>query len=78
LVRVFTRGSSRGIFISATEFTESALQTCKDALAKMVVLLCSVDEIVMLLERYGDFKVILRKKLQAAIVDKKPYIKVIE
>lgn len=78
LVRVFTRGSSRGIFISATEFTEPALQTCKDALAKAVIFLCTVDEIVMLLEREGDFKGMLRKKLQAAVVDKKPYIKVIE
>jgi restriction system protein len=75
LVRVFTRGSSRGIFISATEYTEAALQTCKDALAKMVVMLCSVEEIVMLLERYGDLTDVLQKKLQAAIVDKKPYIK---
>lgn len=78
LVRVFTRGSSRGIFISATEFTEPALQTCKEALSKMVVFLCSVQEIVMLLERNGDLREIFRRKLQAAIVDKNPFIRILE
>jgi len=78
LVRVFTRGSSRGVFISATEYTDSALQTCKEALSKAVVVLCSVQEIVMLLERYGDLKELLHRKLQAAIVDKNPFRRILE
>ena len=77
LVRVFNRGSSRGVFISATEYTEPALQTCKDALSRAVVILCSVQEIVMLLERDGDLKELLHRKLQAAIVDKNPFTKVL-
>ncbi len=77
LVRVFTRGSSRGVFISATEFTEPALQTCKEALSKAVVFLCSVQEIVMLLERAGDLKELFRQKLQAAIVNKNPFIRIL-
>ena len=73
LVRIFTRDSSRGIFISATELTDAALQTCKDSLSKLVVFICTVKEIVILLESLGDMKTFLRKKLQAAIVDKNPY-----
>lgn len=76
LVRVFNRGSSRGIFISASEFTEPALQTCRDALSRAVVFLCTVQEIVMLLERAGDLKRLLRDKLHAAIVDKNPFRKI--
>jgi restriction system protein len=77
LVRVFTRGSSRGIFISATEYTDSALDTCKDALSKAVVVLCSVQEIILLLERYGDLGELLRQKIHAAIIDKKPFLKIL-
>jgi hypothetical protein len=77
LVRVFTRGSSRGVFISATEYTDPALQTCKEALAKAVVILCSVQEILMLLEHVGDLKELLRRKLQGAIVDKNPFTKIL-
>lgn len=77
LVRIFTRGSSRGVFISATEYTDPALQICKEALAKAVVILCSVQEIVMLLERSGDLKELLRRKLQGAIADKNPFTKIL-
>lgn len=76
LVRVFTRNSSRGIFISATEPTDAALQTCKESLTKAVVFICSVQEIVMLLENQGDLTNFLRQKLQAAIIDKNPYLKI--
>jgi restriction system protein len=78
LVRVFTRGSSRGVFISATDYTDPALQTCKDALSRSVVILCTVQEIVMLFERYGDLKELMRRKLQAAIVDKNPFRRILD
>ncbi len=77
LVRVFNRHSSRGIFISATEPTGSALQICKESLTKAVVFICNVQEIVILLENQGDLLTFLRQKLQAAIVDKNPYFKII-
>ena len=77
LVRVFNRHSRRGIFISATEPTGSALQICKESLTKAVVFICNVQEIVILLENQGDLLTFLRQKLQAAIVDKNPYFKII-
>ena len=72
LVRVFNRDSSRGIFISATHYSEAALETCKDSLTKAVVVLCMLEEIVHLLEREGDLEKFLKAKVQAAIVDRKP------
>lgn len=78
LVRVFSRHASRGIFISATEFTKGALNVCQDALSRATVFLCTLEEIVRLLEHEGDLKVFLKKKLNAAVIDKKPYIRVME
>ena len=50
LVRVFNRSASRGIFVSYSEYTTPAIDTCKESLSKMVVVLCTLKEFVMLLE----------------------------
>lgn len=73
LVRVFNRNCARGILISYSDYTEPAVATCKDSLSKMVVSLCTLQEIVRLLEREEDLKDCLREKVQAAIVDKNPF-----
>ena len=77
LVRVFTRDAARGIFISATEFSAPALATCKESLSKAVICLCTVEEIVHLLEREADLAGLLTQKVRAAILDKRPYKKII-
>ena len=73
LVRVFTRHCARGLLISYSGFTDPAVMTCKEALARMVVALCGLQEIVQLLERQDDLAEFLRKKVRAAVVDKNPY-----
>lgn len=73
LVRVFSRGSSRGLFISATEFSTAAMKTCKEVLQQQVVILCLLQEIVRLLEREGKLKDLIKEKVRRAIVDKQPY-----
>jgi restriction system protein len=78
LVRIYHRNSSRGIFISYTEFTNSALETCKEALQRTVVTLCILQELVSLLEREGDLKDFLKRKIQAAIIDKQPFKAILE
>lgn len=75
LVRVFNRGSSRGLFVSATEFSPAALDTCKEALTRTVVALCLLQEIVELLETDGDLGEMLRKKVRAAMLDKAPFVR---
>lgn len=73
LVRVFTRNCARGILISYSGYTDPAIRTCKEALAKMVVALCTLQELVRLVEKEEDLKELLREKVQMAIVDKTPF-----
>lgn len=74
LVRVYHRAESRAIIISASGFTDPAVSTCKDALQQKVVTLCTLQEFVILLEKEGDLCELIRKKVRAAIVDRKPFV----
>ena len=76
LVRVFTRGSVRGIFVSATEFTPPAEAACRDALAEKVVMLATVEELLALLRDRRDLVAFMKSKVQAAMLDKKPFVKI--
>jgi len=49
-VRVFFRNAARGIFISASGFSDPAVKQSTDALGKMVSVLCELEELVRLLE----------------------------
>ena len=77
LVRVFSRGGQvRGLFISYTDFTEAAIAQCRDAIVQgRVVILSTLEEIVSLLNQEGDMKAWLKAKLEAAIVDKQPFVR---
>jgi restriction system protein len=74
IVRVYARGGqARGLFISYSEFTESAITTSRDALAGgAVIVLAKLQEIVELLDREADIKKWLKTKVTAAIADKNP------
>jgi hypothetical protein len=73
LVRVFTRDCAKGILISYSGYTDPAVTICRESLSKMLVVLCTLQEIVLLLEDEGDLKDLLREKIQAAIIDKNPF-----
>ncbi|TKJ34651.1 MAG: restriction endonuclease [Planctomycetes bacterium B3_Pla] len=77
LVRIYHRTESRAIIISASDFTAPAVNTCREALHHKVVVLCTLREIVMLLERKGDLKDLLKKKVRSAIIDKNPFDQVL-
>lgn len=76
LVRVFSRHCARGLLISYSGFTDPAVTTCKEALARMVVVLSGLQEVVQLLEREDDLPEFLRKKVRAAVIDKNPHHRV--
>ena len=61
LVRVFSRNESRGIFISYSDYTTPAIDVCKDSLSKAVVVLCTIQEFVILLE--NDMNLVLQRRL---------------
>ncbi|MGG6447373.1 restriction endonuclease [Pseudobacillus badius] len=75
LVRIFSRGHSRGIFISNSSFTQPAISMCKESLSRTVMCLCGLDEIVFVLENNLDLKEVLKSKVRAAIIDKNPWLK---
>ena len=78
LVRVYHRAEGRAIIISASDFTSPAVSTCKEALQQKVVVLCTLQEIVFLLEKHGDLRDLIRKKVRVAIGEKNPFIEVKE
>ena len=73
LVRVFNRGQARCIFISASDYTAPAITTCRDSLSRIVVVLCQLQELVMLLEKGRDLKSFLKEKINASIIHKDPF-----
>ena len=76
LVRVFSRNCARGLLISYSGFTDPAVTICRESLARMVVALCGLEEIVQLLEREDDLAEFLRKKVRAAVIDKNPHYRI--
>lgn len=72
LVRIYSRGEVRGIFISASGYTKAAIKNCIDALQDKVVVLCELREIIYALERERDLKEFFEKKINMAILEKNP------
>jgi restriction system protein len=75
LIRIYHRGFARGIFISASGYTEPAVEICREALQRTVVTLCVLEEFVSLLEQEKDLKRLLKDKIHFAVIDKKPFKK---
>jgi hypothetical protein len=71
--RLFSRGEVRGIIISASGYTRPAIEACRGALSQKVVVLCTIQELVMLLERQTDLRKFLKEKTQAAVIEKNPF-----
>jgi hypothetical protein len=77
ICRVFTRSDVHGVFIAANGYTDAVISECRDVLNLKTVFLCSLREFVLLLQRQGDLTVMLRRKSQAAIVDKNPFVEIL-
>jgi restriction system protein len=78
VVRVFSREGARGLLISYSGYTDPAIVTCKEALAHKVIVLGTLQELVKLIDREGDLAQLIRQKVQAAVLDKKPYLEIHE
>jgi len=73
LVRLYARGNAHGIYISASPYTEPAIATCRDALRDRAVVLCTLEEIVFVLERELELGEFLRRKIRAATLERNPF-----
>src|SRR5262245_35794505 len=76
IVRVFGRAAAGGIIISSSEYTEPAITACRDVLAQKVIVLCSLAEVVLLLERDGSLAELFQAKIESAVLDKNPFVKI--
>jgi restriction system protein len=76
MVRVHSRGQSRGIFISASGFTPAAIEMCRQSLAHSPFVLCELQELVLRLEQEKPVLQMLQQKVVAAFVDREPLLKV--
>lgn len=77
LVRVFNRSAVGGIFISYSEYTAPAIETCKESLSQVLVVLCKLQEFVLLLEREMSLEEFLKAKIDGSIIDKRPFTDVL-
>ena len=75
LVKVFNRGHAGGILISNSGYTQPAIKTCKEALTQKIIVLCELEEIVMLIEQQIGLKDFLKRKINVAVIEKKPLFK---
>lgn len=78
LNRTLLRPGVSGLFISNTGYTQAALDTCRDFLQHRLLVLCTLQEIVALLEREGDLVAFIKTKSRAAKLQKKPFREILE
>lgn len=77
LSRLFMRANANGIFIATNGYASSVLSECRTALSHKTLFLCSLHEIILLLQRKDDLIAFLKRKSQAAIVDKEPFLEIL-
>ena len=75
LVRLMGRDQARGLFISASDFTDPAIHTSREFLQHKLVALCHLQELVFVLDRQHDLPDFLNQKVHAAIIHKNPYFR---
>ena len=74
LLRVYHRPETHGIFISATPFSAGALSACHEALHHdRIIVLCTLEEFVQVLEAPMSLVAFLRAKIRAVIAEKNPF-----
>jgi hypothetical protein len=71
--RLMVRSGVSGIFISSSDYTPAAISMCRDFLQQRVLVLCTLREIVDLLNREADLLSMLRAKIRAAKLDRNPF-----
>lgn len=72
MMRIFLRGGDiRGIFISASGYTEAAIIDIKKAISQKIIVLFTLKDFVLLLESENSFESLLKSKVEAVQHDGK-------
>lgn len=69
LSRLFLRSEARGIFISASDYTQPAYEIQRQAASQKVLLLCHLAEVVQVLEREESIDRFFKDKADQAIAE---------
>ncbi len=77
MVRLYGRSDARGIFISTSGYTVPVLTECASHLNNKTMVLSTLQEFVMLLLHERDLHSMLRAKINAAVLNKNPFIEVL-
>jgi restriction endonuclease Mrr len=75
-MRLFARPDVRGLFISTSDFASTSIAECHTHSANKTMVLASLREFVMLLLNERDLLQMLRAKVQAAVLEKKPFLEI--
>jgi predicted RecB family endonuclease len=75
--RVLTRGECRGLFISYSGYTGPAIDACKEIMKLAPIVLCTLKEFVLLIEKEKTVEELLRAKIRSLIIDKQPLAEVL-
>jgi restriction system protein len=71
--RLILRHGVNGVFISSSDYTPAAISMCRDFLQQKVLVLCTLREIVDVLERETDLLDMLRAKIRVAKLERNPF-----
>ncbi|PSB11235.1 restriction endonuclease [filamentous cyanobacterium Phorm 46] len=71
MMRLFQRSDVRGIFISASGYTDAAIIDIQKALNQRIVTLFTLKELILLLEGENSFESLLKSKVEAIQLDGK-------
>lgn len=78
LIRIYHRSQVQGVFISASGYTASGLESAKEALVRStLVVLFDLEEFVKIIDSETDFNGYFGDKMTEAILNKKPFVKLI-
>jgi len=75
-LRLFARPDVRGLFISTSDFASTCIAECHTHSVNKIMVLSSLREFVMLLVGEHDLLPMLRTKVRAAVLDKKPFLEI--
>lgn len=75
-MRLFARPDVRGLFISTSDFASTCIAECYTHSANKTMVLSSLREFVLLLMSERDLLQMLRTKVRAAVMDKKPFFEI--
>jgi hypothetical protein len=71
VMRLFQRTDVRGIFISASSYTDAAIIDIQKALNQKIIVLFTLKELVLLLEGENSFESLLKSKVEAVQLEGK-------